>query len=104
MLALQIFLHVSGPIPRLFLWCSHPLLPTELRPSRKGKPVGTWHFPYYSNFSMGGITELQSFSNVQTHGFARHPDCSHHSQLDWASVAFTSEHLTARYLTAPRIC
>jgi len=29
-----IFLHVSGPIPRLFLWCTRPLLPTERRPSR----------------------------------------------------------------------
>jgi hypothetical protein len=24
--------------------------------------------------------------------------------LDWAAMAFTSEHITARYLTVPRIC
>jgi hypothetical protein len=61
-------------------------------------------YPYYGNFSMVTISRLQSFTNVQTHGFARHSGCSHHSQLDWAAVTFTSEHLTDRYLTAPRIC
>jgi hypothetical protein len=33
-----------------------------------------------SNFSMGKISGLQSFTNVQTRGFARHPGCSYSSQ------------------------
>lgn len=36
--------------------------------------------PYYSNFNMVSFSELQSFTNVQTRGFARHPDCSYSSR------------------------
>jgi len=52
-LSLRILLHVSGPLPRLPLWCVYPFLPTELRPSQQSNPVGAQHNPYYSNFSMG---------------------------------------------------
>lgn len=52
-LYLRILLHVSGPLPRLPLWCVYPFLPTELRPSQQSNPVGAQHNPYYSNFSMG---------------------------------------------------
>ena len=52
-LSLRILLHVSGPLPRLLLWCVYPFLPTELRPSQQSNPVGAQHHPYYSNFSMG---------------------------------------------------
>ena len=45
--------HVSGPLPRLPLWCIYLFLPTELRPSQQSNPVGAQHHPYYSNFSMG---------------------------------------------------
>ena len=38
-------------------------------------------YPYYSNFSMVSLTGLQLFTNVQTHGFARHPGCSYNNQL-----------------------
>jgi hypothetical protein len=36
---------------------------------------------------MGEFSELQSFTNVQTRGFARHPGCSYSSQylLSWLS-------------------
>ncbi len=44
---------MSGPLPRLPLWCVYPFLPTELRPSQQSNPVGAQHHPYYSNFSMG---------------------------------------------------
>lgn len=39
-LSLRILLHVSGPIPRLLLWCAYPFLPTELRPSQRSNLVG----------------------------------------------------------------
>ena len=52
-LSLRILLHVSGPLPRLPLWCIYLFLPTELRPSQQSNPVGAQHHPYYSNFSMG---------------------------------------------------
>ena len=51
-LSLRILLHVSGPLPRLPLWCVYPFLPTGLRPSQQSNPVGAQHHPYYSNFSM----------------------------------------------------
>jgi len=58
-LSLRILLHVSGPLPRLLLWCAYPFLPTELRPSQQSNPVGTQHNPYYSNFSMGEFREVE---------------------------------------------
>ena len=36
----RIFPHVLGPLPRLLLWCTHPFLPTRLRPSQRCHPVG----------------------------------------------------------------
>ena len=58
-LSLRILLHVSGPLPRLLLWCVYPFLPTELRPSQQSNPVGAQHHPYYSNFSMGEFREVE---------------------------------------------
>jgi hypothetical protein len=56
--------------------------------------------------SVGGdITELQSFTDVQTHKFARHTDSSHPCVLRrQAAVAFTSAPIRARYLPLQRIC
>ncbi len=34
----------------------------------------------YSNLSTAQFTRLQSFTNVQARGFARHPDCSYRSE------------------------
>ena len=74
-LFLRIFLYVQGPLPRLLLWCAHPFLPTRLRPSRRCHPVGALHGnPCFSNFSMGDLSRLQSFVNLQARRFARHPD------------------------------
>jgi hypothetical protein len=39
-LSLRIFLYVQEPLPRLLLWCTHPFLPTRLRPSQRSHPVG----------------------------------------------------------------
>jgi len=64
-LSLRIFLCVLGPLPRLLSWCTCPLLPTRLRPSRRFQPVGAWQYPRYSNFSMDALTGLQSFANVE---------------------------------------
>jgi hypothetical protein len=75
-LSLRIFPHVLGPLLRLLLWCIYPFLPTRLRPSLRSDQVGAWQRPY-SNFSTASISELQSFTNVQARGFARHPGCSH---------------------------
>jgi hypothetical protein len=44
-LSLRIFLHVSGPIPRLLLRCTYPFLPAKLRPSRRCESVGAWQLP-----------------------------------------------------------
>jgi hypothetical protein len=53
----------------------------------------------------GNITELQSFTNVQTHKFARHTGSSHPCVLRRrAAVAFTSAPIRARYLPLQRIC
>ncbi len=53
----------------------------------------------------GNITELQSFTDVQTHKFARHTGSSHPCVLRRrAAVAFTSAPIRARYLPLQRIC
>jgi hypothetical protein len=39
-LSLRICLYVQGPLPRRLSWCTHPLLPTRHRPSRRCHPVG----------------------------------------------------------------
>lgn len=53
----------------------------------------------------GNITELQSFTDVQTHKFARHTGSSHPYVLRrQAAVAFTSAPIRARYLPLQRIC
>ena len=81
----RIFPHVLGPLPRLLLWCYYAFLPTRHRPSRNLEPVGATAFATiavipYSNFSTAQFTRLQSFTNVQARGFARHPDCSYRSE------------------------
>ena len=51
------------------------------------------------------IGELQSFTDVQTHKFARHTGSSHPCVLRrQAAVAFTSAPIRARYLPLQRIC
>ena len=53
----------------------------------------------------GNITELQSFTDVQTHKSARHTGSSHPCVLRRrAAVAFTSAPIRARYLPLQRIC
>ncbi len=53
----------------------------------------------------GNITELQSFTDVQIHKFARHTGSSHPCVLRRrAAVAFTSAPIRARYLPLQRIC
>ena len=41
-LSLRIFLYVPGPLPRWLLWFNYPFLPTRLRPSQRGHPVGAF--------------------------------------------------------------
>src|SRR5216684_7195576 len=51
------------------------------------------------------VSKLQSFTNVQTHRFARHSGSSHLAPVRRsAAVAFTSAPIRARYLTLQRIC
>jgi hypothetical protein len=70
------------PYPDCFCGALARYFPTELRPSRKIEPVGVWQNPHCSNFSMGLITGLQSFSYVQGRRFAFHPDCSYRSVIN----------------------
>ena len=52
-----------------------------------------------------GVSELQSFTNVQTHRFARHTGSSHpRVSRRRAAVAFTSAPITVRCLPVQRIC
>lgn len=51
------------------------------------------------------ISELQSFTHVQTRRFARHPNRSYpYISRRRAAVASTSAPLTVRYLAVPQIC
>ena len=51
------------------------------------------------------FSKLQSFTNVQTHEFARHTGSSHSRALRrQAAVAFTSAPITVRCLPVQRIC
>ena len=59
-LSLRIFLHVSGPLPRLLLWCVYPFLPTELRPSQQSNPVGAQLHPYFD----GAPGDVSTFGNL----------------------------------------
>ena len=86
-LALRIFPHVPGPLPRRLLWCTHPFLPTRQRPSRRWDPVGAEQHPY-SDFSRDSISGLQSFTNVQARRFARHPGRSYRSAYAPGSRGF----------------
>jgi hypothetical protein len=63
------------------------------------------HHPDNNYYCRIGISKLQSFTNVQTHKLARHTDSSHPRVLRRrAAVAFTSAHITVRYLSVQRIC
>ena len=102
--ALRIFPSVPGPLPRQLWWCTCPFLPTRLRPSRREDPVGASQHPY-GTFSMDFIAGLQSFTHVQAHRVARHPDCSSRGTFRRrAAVAFTFPPLSVRDLPEQGIC
>jgi hypothetical protein len=101
----QVFPRVPGPLPRWALWCIRPFLPMEQRPSPHIYWVGSHNEPY-SDFTTGvyfGAAVIPSCSGPQACSPPRSllPQPYHQ---DWAAVTFTSEHLTARCLTVPRIC
>jgi hypothetical protein len=93
------------PYPDGTLWCIRPFLPMEQRPSPHIYWVGSHNEPY-SDFTTGvyfGAAVIPSCSGPQACSPPRSllPQPYHQ---DWAAVTFTSEHLTARCLTVPRIC
>ena len=93
------------PYPDGLLWCIYPFLPIETSAFPKRTMGRLSHNVPYRDFSTGAISRLQSFLYVQAPRFARHSGRSHLSlKLTEAAVTFTSEHLTVRYLTVPRIC
>ena len=93
------------PYPGGLLWCIYPFLPIETSAFPKRTMGRLSHNVPYSDFSTGALSRLQSFLYVQAPRFARHSGRSHLSlNLTEAAVTFTSEHLTVRYLTVPRIC
>jgi len=62
------------------------------------------HNPY-SDFRMGFVSRLQSFTHVQARRFARHPGRSYRSaSRHQAAMAFTSTHISVRYLPEQWIC
>ena len=103
-LSLPILPCVSGPLLRLLPRCTCPLLPSGHWPSPNLNRVGA-SLGSDSYFCRGSLTELQSFTNVQTHRFARHTGSSHPRVLRRrAAVAFTSAPITVRCLPIQRIC
>ncbi len=102
-LSLRILLHVSGPLPRLLLWCVYPFLPTELRPSQQSNPVGAQHNPYYSNFSMGefrGCSHSLMFKPVDLLATQIAPTAANISFL--AEQPWLLHPNTSRFVTSPR--
>ena len=92
------------PYPGGLLWCIYPFLPIETSAFPKRTMGRLSHIVPYSDFSTGALSRLQSFLYVQAPRFARHSGRSHLSlNLTKAAVTFTSEHLTVRYLTVPRV-
>ena len=99
--------------PSLRVWTSTPAAPRVHVPVTSprtlafpGEATGRRDAKSPTATSVGGnITELQSFTNVQTHKFARHTGSSHPCVLRRrAAVAFTSAPIRARYLPLQRIC
>jgi hypothetical protein len=72
----RFFPRMRGPIPRRFPWCPQPFLPRGHRPSPRWNRFGTPQDPY-SDFCTGMLSGLQSFTDVQAAGFARHPGRSY---------------------------
>jgi hypothetical protein len=104
-LSLPILPCVSGPLLRLLPGCTCPLLPPRQWPSPSGDRVGAIATPPTATSVGLQISKLQSFTNVQTHKFARHPGSSHPCVLRRrAAVAYTSAHITVRCLSVQRIC
>ena len=95
---------VLGPLPRRLVWCICPFLPTRQRPSPRADRVGAPPCPY-SDCSTAPFSRLQSFTHVQAHRFAHHPDRSYrYGFRRRAAVVSPSEPLVGRYLPTPRIC
>ena len=99
--------------PSLRVWTSTPAAPRVHVPVTSprtlafpGETTGRRNAKSPTATSVGGnITKLQSFTNVQTHKFARHTGSSHPCVLRRrAAVAFTSAPIRARYLPLQRIC
>ena len=71
-------------------------------------PVGRLnHKIPLNDFRAGGISQLQSFDNLQASEFAATqvvPTAEHPYRMFRAAVAFTSEHSAVCYLPAHRIC
>jgi hypothetical protein len=104
-LSLPILPCVSGPPLRLLPGCPCPLLPPRQWPSPSGDQVGAIAIPPTATAVRLQISELQAFTNVQTHKFARHPGSSHPRVLRRrTAVAFASAHITVRFLAVQRIC
>ncbi len=102
-LSLPIFPHVSGPLLRLLPGCTRPLLPQGHWPAPRMDRVGATRFSD-SYFRRYYVSELQSFTDVQTRRFARHAGSSHlapcgtwqpwllHPRLSWFVTSPRSGH------------
>lgn len=73
----RIFPQMPGPLPRRSPWCTRSFLPTGLRPSPSPKWVGTPQHFRTTTSVRALFSRLQSFTNVQASGLARHPGRSH---------------------------
>ena len=65
------------PYPAVFLRCTYPFLPEELRPHVRSETFGTPNCLCNATSTEHAVSGLQSFRYVQAPMFARPPGCTH---------------------------
>ena len=104
-LSLRIFLWMLGPIPRRFSWCTDSFLPRRHRPSPTSERLGTQQYPY-CNFVrrlFRGCSHSLMFRPPDLLATQVAPTADRLPVLR-AAVAFTSTHISVRYLPEQWIC
>ena len=101
----RVFPRMPGPLPRRLRKCTG-LMPSFLTTAFPNYSVGRRSANSHSGTSeWGGISGLQSFTNVQASRFAAtQVPLPLQLYVRRAAVAFTSEQNTFRYLRVHRIC
>ena len=76
-LSLQSLHGCLDPYPAVFLRCTYPFLPEELRPHVRSETFGTPNCLCNATSTEHAMSGLQSFRYVQALMFARPPGCTH---------------------------